>query len=66
MKGRYIHHGETKFDTGLPLELLQEFCLAALDVFRKTPYSRDRSERTAWLYLLSAESLEDANKPFLI
>lgn len=56
----YIHHGETRFDTGLPLKLLQEFYLVALDVFRKTPYSRDRSERTAWLSLLSTEHLKDA------
>lgn len=58
----YIHHGETKFDTGLPLELLQEFCLVALDVFRKTPYPKHKSERTAWLSLLSTENLEDAEK----
>ena len=50
MGERYIHHGETRFDTGLTLKLLQEFYLVALDVFRKTPYPRDRSERTAWLY----------------
>lgn len=56
----YIHHGETRFDTGLHLKLLQEFYLVALDVFRKTPYPRDRSERTAWLSLLSTEHLKDA------
>lgn len=60
MGEHYIHHGETKFDTGLPLELLQEFYLVALDVFRKIPYHRDRSESTAWLSLLTTEHLEDA------
>ena len=60
MGEHYIHHGETKFDTGLPLELLQEFYLVALDVFRKIPYHRDRSECTAWLSLLTTEHLEDA------
>ena len=30
----YIHKGKTTFDTGLELELLQEYCLIALDVFR--------------------------------
>ena len=58
--GRYIHHGKTVFDTGLKLELLQECFLVALDVFRKTSYPKDRSEQTAWLSLLSTESLEDA------
>ena len=56
----YIHHGKTIFDTGLKLELLQECFLVALDVFRKTPYPRNRSEQVAWLSLLSTESLEDA------
>ena len=56
----YIHHGKTKFDTGLSLELLQEFYLVALDVFRQTPYPRGRSERTAWLSLLSTENLKEA------
>ncbi|OUQ28300.1 hypothetical protein B5E77_03120 [Lachnoclostridium sp. An131] len=28
------------FDTGLDLELLQEFCRIALDVFREIPYAK--------------------------
>ena len=31
----YIHYGKTRFNTGLRLDLLQEYCLIALDVFRK-------------------------------
>ena len=42
--------------------MLQEFYLVALDVFRKNPYPKDRSERTAWLSLLTTEDLEDAGK----
>lgn len=38
--GVYLHYGKTKFETGLPLELLQEFCLIALDVFREIPYAK--------------------------
>lgn len=49
-----------KFDTGLSPELLQEFYLVALDVFRQTPYPRDRSEQTAWLSLLTTENPEEA------
>ena len=53
----YIHYGKTTFDTGLKLELLQEYCLIALDEFRKYPYPKDRSEQTAWLSLLATEDI---------
>lgn len=56
----YIHYGKTVFDTGLKIELLQEYCLIALDVFRKFPYTKDRNEQTAWLSLLTTENLADA------
>ena len=36
----YRHYGKTEFETGLDLELLQEFCLIALDVFREIPYAK--------------------------
>ena len=58
----YIHHGKTSFDTGLQMTLLQEYCLVALDVFRKKPYSENRSKQTAWLSLLTTETIEDAEK----
>ncbi len=47
---------------GLEIELLQEYCLISLDVFRKFPYPKIRSEQTAWLSLLTTESLTDAEK----
>lgn len=56
----YIHYGKTLFNTGLPLELLQEYCLVTLDVFQKIPYAeRNKCEQTAWLSLLVTESMED-------
>ena len=58
----YIHYGKTTFDTGLKLELLQEYCLIALDEFRKHPYPKDRSEQTAWLSLLATEDIREAEK----
>lgn len=58
----YIHYGKTTFDTGLKIELLQEYCLIALDEFRKYPYPKDRSEQTAWLSLLTTEDIEEAEK----
>ena len=59
-KEQYIHMGKPTFDSGLKLELLQEYCLVALDVFKKIPYPKERSERTAWLGLLATESVEEA------
>lgn len=44
------------------MTLLQEYCLVALDVFRKKPYSENRSKQTAWLSLLTTETIEDAEK----
>lgn len=56
----YIHYGKTVFDSGLDLNLMQEYCLIALDVFRKFPYAKARNEQTAWLSLLATENLEEA------
>ena len=59
----YLHHGTTVFDSGLKMELLQEFYLIALDVFRKIPYPEsEKNEQRAWLSLLTTESLKDAEK----
>lgn len=59
----YRHYGKTVFDSGLNMELLQEFCLISLDVFRKIPYSeRERSDQQAWLSLFTTENLEDAQR----
>lgn len=58
----YLHHGKTVFDTGLNLELLEEYFLIALDVFREFPYSKIKSEQSAWLSLLTTESLGEAGE----
>ena len=61
--GVYRHYGKTTFDTGLKMELLQEFCFTALDVFRENRYSeKEKSEQRAWLSLLVTEDLEDAER----
>lgn len=60
---QYIHYGKTVFDTSLPLDLLQEYCLIALDVFMEIPYTeRKKTEQTAWLSLLVTEHLDDAER----
>ena len=58
----YIHRGRIVFDSGLEMDFLQEYCLVALDVFRKKPYSEDRNEQAAWLSFLTTETLEDAER----
>ena len=44
------------------MELLQEYCLVALDVFRDIPYPKIRSEQTAWLSLLATEDTKEAEE----
>ena len=41
---------------------MQEYCLVTLDVFRRFPYAKEKSEQTAWLSLLAAEDLENTEK----
>ena len=42
LHGAYIHHGKTRFDTNLKLNLLQEYFLIALDVFCQNGYTDDK------------------------
>lgn len=58
----YIHHGKVGFDTGLDMKFIQEYFLVALDVYRKIPYPKRRSEQTAWLSLLTVDSPEEGQK----
>ena len=58
----YVHHGKTTFDTNLGLELLQEYFIITLDVFKENQYSKEKSTQNAWLSLLTAESVEDLER----
>lgn len=60
MQGAYFHHGKTTFDTGLPLELLQEYFLISLDVFRENGYAKNEDDLSIWLSLLATETIADA------
>ena len=42
----YFHVGKTKFNTGIKIELLQDFVLVSLDTFRKYRYSDIKEGRT--------------------
>ena len=58
----YLHRGRTVFNTGLKLELLQEYCLVALDVFREKPYPKNRNEQDAWIAFLATDSAREAEE----
>ena len=45
-KALYFHVGKTRFNTGVKIELLQDFVLVSLDTFRKYRYSDIREWRT--------------------
>lgn len=66
LHGNYIHTGRTTFNTGLNLELLQEYYIIALDVFKKNIYPKVRENadymQTAWLSLLTTNTLSDAEE----
>ena len=60
VKDAYIHFGHTTFDTGIHMDLLQDFYLISLDVFQKSYYSKsikDRNELNGWLALLSTDNV---------
>ena len=55
----YLHHAEQKTDTGLKINLLQEYHFIALDIFRKNIYNKGiQDELDAWLVFLSVEETE--------
>ena len=55
---QYIHRGKQTFDTGLELDLLQEFILIPLDVFRQIPHN-EISKLEAWLYFIGSDEPKD-------
>ena len=74
MHGAYVHHGKTRFNTELTLELLQEYFLIALDVFCQNGYTDDKNPDTqeiidsnmndleGWLSILTAETITDVER----
>ncbi len=57
----YIHHGETTFNSGLKLDMLQNYYLVALDVFKEMAYHKDNSRLAGWLSLLVTEAASDVD-----
>ncbi len=57
----YIHRSEQKTDTGLEIDLLQEYAFIALDIFRKKLHNKGVEKKNrleAWLTFLSEDDPE--------
>ncbi len=61
LKNSYVHFGSTKFDSGIEMELLQDYYLISLDVFAKNYYSKGKkqlNDLNGWLALLSTDRVD--------
>ena len=58
----YLHHFAQKSDSGLKLDLLQEYVFIALDMFRKIKQNEIVEELDAWLYCIASEEPEVIQK----
>lgn len=54
----YIHHSKQVFDTGLKLDLLQEYYMIPLDIFKEMSHNV-LSKLEAWLYFIGSDSPKD-------
>ncbi len=54
----YIHHGRQVFNTGLELDLLQEYFMIPLDIFKEIPHNKI-NKLEAWLYFIGSDSPKD-------
>ena len=57
----YIHMGKTEFNTGLELDLLQEYVIIPLDIFKRIQHNKI-SRLDAWLYFLSSDDPRDISR----
>ena len=58
---QYLHHSQQIFDTGLKLDMLQQYLTIPLDIFRQTRQNIS-SKLDAWLYFISSDTPEDIRK----
>ena len=61
----FTHHARMVCDSGLELNFLQEFYLVALDVFKKSEYSKHRDPKehlVGWLSFFCTENTEEAEE----
>ena len=57
----YIHRGRPMFETGLEMEMLQEFVILPLDIFKGIQHN-EISKLDAWLYFLSSDDPKDISR----
>lgn len=57
----YLHFAKQTFETGLKMDLLQEYLLVPLDIFLKIPHN-NLSKLEAWLYFIASDRIEDIQK----
>ncbi len=55
---QYLHHGKQVFNTGLEMDMLQEYFMIPLDIFREIPHN-NISKLEAWLYFIGSDSPKD-------
>ncbi len=60
----YVHYGKTVFDSGLQINMMQEYCLICLDVFRETKYTKgvEINELNGWLSFLAIDDVDEAER----
>lgn len=58
-KSPYLHHAFSVTDTGIPIELLQEYCFIPIDIFMKHFHNKGiQNDLDAWLAFLSIDDPE--------
>lgn len=55
---KYIHHSKQVFDTGLKLDLLQEYYMIPLDIFKEISHNKI-NKLEAWLYFIGSDLPKD-------
>ena len=60
---QYLHYSKQVFSTGLKLDLLQEYLIIPLDIFRKCCDNTGiRGKLDAWLYFISSDRIGDIKR----
>lgn len=57
----YLHYAKQTFQTGLSVDLMQEYLLIRLDIFLKNNHTII-SKLDAWLYFIASDKMEDIKK----
>ncbi len=54
----YLHYAKQTFNTGLPLDLIQEYLIIPLDIFLEIPHNK-LTKLDAWLYFIASDDPAD-------